>query len=189
MKRFFIYFFTYLVVTAIAALVTWGVWTVVNGFSSNTYFDKVIGVVETATPPLAREDRDRTLLKDRWRVTFTQNLKVSYTYKGKKYTQERELLVHTDYYDAPVSPKDKVYDSPYKSGAPVTIFIDKKSPDVFQIEGSGEAKEVAITSVLKFSVPVYALVMILFTGSFIKKEKKLKKERFYKKYGMDRELM
>ena len=187
MKRFLLYFLTYILVTIFSAVIVWGIWTIINGATQDTYFDKVTGVIQMASNPLARADQDKTLLKDRWRVRFTQSLKVSYQYNGKKYVEERELTVHTDYYDTEVSPQGKTYDSPYKTGAAVQIYVNKKDPTVFQIAEAGESRKTPITEVLKFAIPVYAIIMLLFTISFIKREKRIKKEKFYHKYGMDRD--
>ncbi len=187
MKRFLIYFLTYILVTIFSAVIVWGIWTLLTGASQDTMFDKASGVIQMASSPLARADQDKTLLADRWRIQFTQNIKVSYQYNGKKYVEERELVVHTDYYDTEVSPQGKTYNTPYVTGAAVQIFVNKQDPSIFQLADTGEAHEVPLKDVLKFAIPAYALIMILFTISFIKKEKRVKKENFYHKYGMDRD--
>jgi len=185
--RVFKLLLTYIVVTIVAGVLTYGIWTIVNSFTENNNDAKVTGVIESATPVVAAESEEKaTFFKKKYLITYVQNLKVGYDYEGKHYSEAKDFIVHTDYYNEPTSKAGKTYNSPYQAGRSVELYVSKRNPKIFDLVGDSAEKKVELKKVLYFAVPVYLLVQILFTASFIKKSKEIKKQKFMEKYLQNR---
>ena len=185
MKRFFGYLLTYLLVTIFAGTITWGVYMIVNGAIGDDDFVQVSAIVQNAEKPVAEQDKVKSLVKEEYRISYVQSIKFAFDYEGKHYVKEKEMTIAEEFYDTKPSLEGRTPSTSYTTGQRVALYVNKNNPELFKLVDDGTAKTVELKTVLYFAVPIYALIMILFTVSFAKKEKAIKKQKFYDKYGMN----
>ncbi|MBO7424561.1 MAG: hypothetical protein J6U23_02685 [Clostridiales bacterium] len=185
MKRFFGYLLTYILVTVFAATITWGVYMIVNGAIGDDDFVQLSAIVQSAEKPTPEQDKVKSLFKEEYRISYLQPLKFSFDYEGKHYVVQKEMVIAEEYYDTVPSLEGRSPSTSYSTGQRVTLYVNKNNPELIKLMEGASEKTVELKTVLYFAVPVYAIIMLLFTVSFAKKEKAIKKQKFYDKYGMN----
>lgn len=183
MKRFISYIFTLILATFFIGAIVYAIWYIANGDASESNYEDCQATITQALAPEARVKLDEGIFKSEYRLTYIQFLKLEYNYNGKKYSQSGDYALSTEYYDQKplTTGKPSHY---YRQGDVITIHVMKSDPRNVEITNWMTSKNIPLKTVVLYASPVYVLIMILFIASFHKKEKEIKKEKFYKKMGM-----
>ena len=179
MKRFLKLLLTYFLVTIFAVVMVWGIYTISSGEGFSDNYDQVTASVIDASDPVARVEKAGSLFKEEWRLTYSQTIWVEYELDGKRYKTKKEVVIATEYYDSQPKAGGREYPAKYRTGIPMTIFVNKSNPNGFNIAKSSSDSEHDLKSILKVAIPIYVLLLIMFTVSHIKKSKELKKQKLF----------
>ena len=159
---------------------------IINSFSTHTDEDKIYGAITSTAAPVPVEDKKKGLFKDKYLINYVQTISVTYNYKGKSYTNTRDFVVKTETYDTRPTTFNQVYNTPYKSGNTVEIYVNKNNPDIFKLVGDASTSKVELKQILYVAVPIYAVIILIHTISTISKGRKARKQAFLDKYMSSR---
>lgn len=183
MKRFFKYLLTVFLITVFAVAMTFGVWALINSFTTHADHDLIYGTITSSSAPVAVEDKERGLFKDKYVINFVQTITVSFNYKGQTYSSTRDFSVYKEKSDVPLSTSHATYNnSPYKKGAVIQIYVNKNNPTIYSLAGDADSTTVDIKTVIPYAAVIYGVVLIIFTISYIARSKKERKQEFLEKY-------
>ena len=185
--RFLKYLLSVIGITALAALLVFCAYMIINSFTTHSDEDKIYGAITETADPVPVLDKKRGIFKDYYVVNYIQSLRVSYNYQGKAYTNLKDFIVKSEKYDTkPTTLAGKVYNTPYKAGNTIEIYVNKNNPDIFKLVGDASTSTVGIKSILYVAVPIYAVVILIHTISSISKGRKARKQAFMDKYISNR---
>ncbi len=184
MKRFFYLILSLLLITFLVGVFSVGAWFLLTSDSTDLTYDTTMATVSKAGIVQSFVDEHKTLLKTDYRLTYTQYLELSYTYDGKNYTVKGEYPLSREYYDT--RPMVTAYTSPYVAGSTLTVKVLKMDPKTITIEQKkGAVEDLEWTDIAKIAVPVWAFFVIVTLVKYAKKSKKIRKQNFYRKMGME----
>lgn len=182
-KRLLSYFFTLVLVTFIAAVAVACVYFVIDGASVKTGTEKTSGQIVASKNAVIIYDKERGLLKDTYRVSTVQEITVKYLYHGKDLRVTKEITYDVQEFDFEPNLKNFTAKNKYKDGDLLDILVYEDNPKIFDIENKILDDGIdGLKTVLKYAVPIYVVVILLFIISFIRKERALKKSKFYSNY-------
>ena len=183
MKRFFKYLLTVFLITVFFVAMTFGVWALINSFTTHADHDLIYGTITSSTTPVPIEDKERGLFKDTYIINFVQTITVSFNYKGQTDSSTRDFSVYKEKSDVPLSSSHMTYNnSPYKKGAVIQIYVNKNNPTIYSLAGDADSTTVDLMKVVPYSAVIYGVVLIIFTISYISRSRKERKQEFLEKY-------
>lgn len=186
-KRFISYFFTYVLVTVLAVVAVACVYFMLDGSSLAAGTGKCEAQVISSKNPVVMSDRVRGLRKDTYRVSYVQEITVKYTYEGVEHRVTKQITYFSEKFDYEPNISGLTAQPKFKDGDLINIYVFDDNPDYFDVENRFiDEGEAGLISILKIAVPIYVVVLLLFTISFVQKEKAAKKQAFYDQYMRDR---
>ncbi|MCQ2466336.1 MAG: DUF3592 domain-containing protein [Clostridia bacterium] len=177
-KRILSYVFTYLLLTIFLFVVTGSIWYMLSGGDLSDSAVECTGVIVSAGIPSVSSDTPRGTT-DTYRVSYKQYVTVKYTYHGASYTNGKDIVYKTEMYDKEPN-LDAIEATPkYMKDSSIVIYVSSDDPNNFEISDRFSSEGTSFWSILKWGLPVYGAVVILFTWTFIQKERAIKKQAFY----------
>lgn len=180
--RFFKYFFVYLMITIFAVVCMGCVYYIFNGADLSTNTETTMGVIRNPSQPTIVSELSRGVFAEEYTVSTMQAVTVEYVYGGISYKGDKEVHFDQQKYKSEPVTSTMAARMKYTDGMPITIYVYKDDPTVFDMDDVYSAFNVEFKTILTFGVPLYAILMIGYTWMIIQKEKELKRERFIENY-------
>lgn len=181
MKRFFSYLLTYILITFLAVVCIGCVYFIFNGGDLSTNTDGTTAVIRSASEPTVVSEIKRGTLKEVYSVATMQVITVEYTYNGRTYKGEKEVYYDRTEYKSEPNISSMRGNKKYNVDGTTTIYVYKDEPTVFDMADVYEFGGVKLTSILKFGVPLYLAMLVVFTWTIVQKEKEIKKQKILAK--------
>lgn len=178
MKRFLSYGFTYLLVTIFLLVVTGSIWYIVNGANLSDSVTQVQAEVLSADSPYAVKDLLRGT-DNSYRVSYIQRITVKYSYDGVAYQPTQDVTFREEMYDYEPTISDAKIGAQFAKNTTITIYVRNDNPNSFEITDRFTSDTTSFWSIFKYTFPVYLAILILFTWTFIQKEKEIKQQELF----------
>lgn len=177
MKRYISYAFTYILVSVFLLIVVGSIWYMINGGDLSDSVVECKAEVVTVGAPYVYSDTERT--SGNYRVSTAQPITVKFDLNGSTYQVSKEVVTDIQDYKQEPNLSEITPVAKYKADTNITIYVSTNNPEEFDISNRFTYEQTSFWDIFKYALPVYLAVVVLFTWSFVQKEKEIKRQAMF----------